>query len=69
MALLQTALNLVEVRVVETVAIVAVVGSDGISFCSFLARAALEVLIIKAGSARFKRLLRRHSLQATPEDL
>jgi hypothetical protein len=69
MALLQTALDLVEVGVVETVAIVAVVGSDDISFCSFLARAALEVVVIKAGSAWFILVLRRHFLQATPEDL
>ena len=69
MALLQTALDLVEVGVVETVAIVAVVGSGDISFCSFFARAALEVLVIKAGSTWFIRLLRGHFLQARSEDL
>ena len=67
MALLQTTLNLVEVGVVETVAVVTVVGSDDVSFCCFLARAALEVFVIKAGCAWFILLLRRHFLQATAE--
>ena len=48
MALLQTALDLVEVGLVE---MVAVVRSGYISFCCCLGRAALEVLVIKAGTS------------------
>jgi len=63
MALLQTALDLVEIGLVE---MVAVVRGDYIPFCCCLGHAALEVLVIKAVTAWLVLLYRRHFCKRCP---